>query len=479
MAAAAESCATSHDVLRDVFAAAALVLLDNIMFDWGRHRKVLIPLNTRGAGASTGSGQHWSLLVYDCVNWPVDDASASVPDVRALHYDSAGQLNYARAQEMHAFILKLVRDGMLEPMACNNDVVQAWSVQQSDSHSCGFFVGLNAYLVMTHDDDVFRDVTFDPRHARQCLKELRDHLLSTKGRETTVDGRLLAVAQANEGSSVGNTPEERHAEDVARKAATEKRVAQENEARREIAERVIDAKETVQHAVRRVKAYEGAAIMVQARSEASPGNAHLQVELRRIQDSLAGAMAAARSARRIRDDILDEERALIARHKAAAHEDARTAKLLLTARKALDTAASQEHRRAALGKTIGGPLAHMGPVLQADEEVVMAAVRRDGAALMHAHPTLACNKAIVMAAVENKGESIRFASEDLKCDKEIALAALGSGRLASQRTPSSAERSAKRQVNLPGNVPPLPGTHPSADVCLSSANIAWRRYTSG
>ena len=194
----------------------------------------------------------------------------------------------------------------------------------------------------------------------------------------------------------------------------------------------------------------------------------------RIEGSLRGALTTARDARRTRDDIVDAERAMIARHKAAEQEDTRTGRLLMAARKAIDKANSQENRRAAHGKTLGGPLAHVDPILQADEEVVMTAVQRDGAALMHAHPSLAGNKNIVMAAVQNKGESIRFASEDLRRDKEVVLAALTSGRVASQRTPSSAERPTKRQASAGDSVPPLPLAPPlpvsqsTAPVCLTA-----------
>jgi len=72
------------------------------------------------------------------------------------------------------------------------------------------------------------------------------------------------------------------------------------------------------------------------------------------------------------------------------------------------------------------------PELQADKEVVMAAVTNNGNALQYASPELQANKEIVMGVVTKNGFALRLASPELKADKEVVMAAVSNNGFALQ-----------------------------------------------
>merc|ERR1712194_872017 len=69
-------------------------------------------------------------------------------------------------------------------------------------------------------------------------------------------------------------------------------------------------------------------------------------------------------------------------------------------------------------------LRQAGDEAQADQEIVLAAVSKDGDALYHAAENLKADREIVLAAVSKDGGALYFAAEDLKADREIVLAAV-------------------------------------------------------
>jgi hypothetical protein len=68
------------------------------------------------------------------------------------------------------------------------------------------------------------------------------------------------------------------------------------------------------------------------------------------------------------------------------------------------------------------------PELRADREVVLAAVQQDGRALEHAPPELRADREVVLAAVQQDGRALEFASPELRADREVVLAAEALGR---------------------------------------------------
>ena len=86
--------------------------------------------------------------------------------------------------------------------------------------------------------------------------------------EDHVNAHRTSVAQPRCKNWIGllstwpGTAEARRFEDEARQAAIDQRLAEEARLRRELLEKLIEAKEQVQQAARSVKAYENAAIMV-------------------------------------------------------------------------------------------------------------------------------------------------------------------------------------------------------------------------
>ena len=70
-------------------------------------------------------------------------------------------------------------------------------------------------------------------------------------------------------------------------------------------------------------------------------------------------------------------------------------------------------------------LKHVDAALQADREVVMAAVQCDGDALQYACESLRNDRQVVMAA----GSGLNHASAALRNDKELVLRAIRVGRL--------------------------------------------------
>ena len=68
-------------------------------------------------------------------------------------------------------------------------------------------------------------------------------------------------------------------------------------------------------------------------------------------------------------------------------------------------------------------LRNASPELQADREVVMAAVINNPHALKFASPELHADREFILAAVTNNGEALKYASPELKYDREVGLAA--------------------------------------------------------
>ena len=61
--------------------------------------------------------------------------------------------------------------------------------------------------------------------------------------------------------------------------------------------------------------------------------------------------------------------------------------------------------------------------LQADREIVLAAVRQNGLALIYAWP-LQSDRKIVLAAVRKNGKALAYAAFRLRADRKIVLAAV-------------------------------------------------------
>ena len=66
-----------------------------------------------------------------------------------------------------------------------------------------------------------------------------------------------------------------------------------------------------------------------------------------------------------------------------------------------------------------GEMLQFAPELQADKEVVLAAVSQDGTALKYANPTLQADKEVVLAAVRNNADAYFNASDDIKYNSEV------------------------------------------------------------
>ena len=62
--------------------------------------------------------------------------------------------------------------------------------------------------------------------------------------------------------------------------------------------------------------------------------------------------------------------------------------------------------------------------LQADRDVMLAAVKVDGQALYYGSKEIRNDKEIVLEAVTRKGLILKYASHELRQDKDIALAAV-------------------------------------------------------
>jgi len=85
----------------------------------------------------------------------------------------------------------------------------------------------------------------------------------------------------------------------------------------------------------------------------------------------------------------------------------------------------------------GWALEYASAELQADKEVVLAAVTKNAGALMYASAELKADKEIVLAAVANDWLSLEFASAQLQVDREVLLAAVGQNGAALQVAPKS------------------------------------------
>ncbi len=69
----------------------------------------------------------------------------------------------------------------------------------------------------------------------------------------------------------------------------------------------------------------------------------------------------------------------------------------------------------------GMTLEFASPKLQADRKIVLAAVQSEGMALKFASPELQADRSIVLAAVQSDGDALEFASEPLRCEREVIL----------------------------------------------------------
>lgn len=72
----------------------------------------------------------------------------------------------------------------------------------------------------------------------------------------------------------------------------------------------------------------------------------------------------------------------------------------------------------------GSELRYLSTELQADKDVVLAAVSNYGHSLSYAPNTLRADKDVVLAAVSNYGPALEWASTELKKDREVVLAAV-------------------------------------------------------
>ena len=62
--------------------------------------------------------------------------------------------------------------------------------------------------------------------------------------------------------------------------------------------------------------------------------------------------------------------------------------------------------------------------MEADKEVVLAAVQQDGLALQFASEDLRADREVVLAAVQQHGLALQYASAELRADREVVLAAV-------------------------------------------------------
>ena len=72
----------------------------------------------------------------------------------------------------------------------------------------------------------------------------------------------------------------------------------------------------------------------------------------------------------------------------------------------------------------GDALEYASAELQADREVVLAAVQQDGRALEHASAELRADREVVLAAVHSYGRALKHAPAELKADREVMLYAM-------------------------------------------------------
>jgi hypothetical protein len=75
-------------------------------------------------------------------------------------------------------------------------------------------------------------------------------------------------------------------------------------------------------------------------------------------------------------------------------------------------------------KCCGSLLKHASEELRANKEIVLAAVKKEGVALQYASKELRADKEIVLVAVKQKGMALQYACRDLLTDREIVLAAI-------------------------------------------------------
>ena len=76
-------------------------------------------------------------------------------------------------------------------------------------------------------------------------------------------------------------------------------------------------------------------------------------------------------------------------------------------------------------KQNGFVLSFASKELQGDKEIVIAAVMQDFSALEYASENLRSNKEIILAAVKKDGDALQYVSKEHLSDKEIVLAAVG------------------------------------------------------
>jgi hypothetical protein len=158
-----------------------------------------------------------------------------------------------------------------------------------------------------------------------------------------------------------------------------------------------------------------------------------QGRLRELREGILVARQNVTSLRKGKDRCEDHWRALRARAAGALAADRRAALAMAIQRRAEDCAAARIAKRSITSATAkpstqyanGGPLAYATPELQADKDIVMAAVSCRGAALQHASQELKADKEVVLAAVSrDKGMALQFASAELQSDRQVVLAAV-------------------------------------------------------
>ena len=74
----------------------------------------------------------------------------------------------------------------------------------------------------------------------------------------------------------------------------------------------------------------------------------------------------------------------------------------------------------------GDALQYAADELKADREVVLAAVMQDGSALKYANVKFRSDREVILAAVKRSGDALQYADESLKADREVVLAAVQS-----------------------------------------------------
>jgi hypothetical protein len=187
-----------------------------------------------------------------------------------------------------------------------------------------------------------------------------------------------------------------------------------------------------------------------------------QGRLRELREGILVARQNVTSLRKGKDRCEDHWRALRARAAGALAADRRAALAMAIQRRAEDCAAARIAKRSITSATAkpstqyanGGPLAYATPELQADKDIVMAAVSCRGAALQHASQELKADKEVVLAAVSrDKGMALQFASAELQSDRQVVLAAVTCELKPAAKTPrdtkfASAELQSDRQVVL-------------------------------